>query len=151
MRFPRSCELDPDSDLTLILLDHGDTEEAIVNRLKKVLGATAQSQGKPVTSQMEGPATKDNRSLASKECQSLADYEANEMRFKTSSKHLDLASPVFKSTSAWCFAEAKDVIAGRPAEVHLPDDDPAALWLLLYIIHGKPKKVPAKVSLETLR
>lgn len=67
-----------------------------------------------------------------------------------SSKHLTLASPVFKALLRGSFAESSDLQSDLSPEILLHDDDPAAFWLLLYIIHGRPKQVPNKIGLETL-
>jgi hypothetical protein len=72
------------------------------------------------------------------------------MGLRVSSKHLALASAVFKALLRGGFAESRDLDAGLPAEVRLPDVEPAALLVLLYIVHGQPKKVPGEVSLNIL-
>ncbi|KAI9048632.1 hypothetical protein LZ554_007464 [Drepanopeziza brunnea f. sp. 'monogermtubi'] len=67
-----------------------------------------------------------------------------------SSKHLRLASPVFKAMLQGSFREGQALQSTGKAEVPLPDDDPAAFKILLDIVHGFPSKVPTSVDLSTL-
>ncbi|EKD13761.1 hypothetical protein MBM_07962 [Drepanopeziza brunnea f. sp. 'multigermtubi' MB_m1] len=67
-----------------------------------------------------------------------------------SSKHLRLASPVFKAMLQGSFREGQALQSTGKAEVPLPDDDPAAFKILLDIVHGFPSKVPRSVDLSTL-
>lgn len=73
------------------------------------------------------------------------------VRIRVSSKHMNLASPVFKAMLAPSgFLECRHLKAYGTVEVSLPDDDVEALTILLHIIHGRTKEVPTKVSLELL-
>lgn len=68
-----------------------------------------------------------------------------------SSKHMMLASPVFKAMLQHnTFKEGRKLRAARKVEVPLPDDDPTPFRIILDIIHGRNRQVPRKVDLETL-
>ncbi len=67
-----------------------------------------------------------------------------------SSKHLKLASPVFKAMlQHCCFKEGELLKTGGKAEVSLHDDDPITFEILMYITHNRPKRVPRQITLET--
>lgn len=67
-----------------------------------------------------------------------------------SSKHLSLASPVFKAMLRGSFQESQILRELGMVDIPLPDDDPVHFEILLNIIHGYPKKVPTKVDLVTM-
>jgi hypothetical protein len=68
-----------------------------------------------------------------------------------SSKHMMLASPVFKAMlQASTFKEGQKLSAAGKVEVPLPEDDPNAIEVALNIIHGRNKLVPRVLSLELL-
>lgn len=68
-----------------------------------------------------------------------------------SSKHLILASPVFKAMfRPDTFREGELLKSRDLAEVDLPDDDPEAFEILMNILHGWSSKVPEQVTLELL-
>lgn len=68
-----------------------------------------------------------------------------------SSKHLILASPVFKAMfRPDSFREGELLKSRDLAEVDLPDDDPEAFEILMNILHGWSSKVPEQVTLELL-
>jgi hypothetical protein len=68
-----------------------------------------------------------------------------------SSKHMMLASPVFKAMlQASTFKEGQKLSAAGKVEIPLPEDDPNAFEVALNIIHGRNKLVPRVLSLELL-
>jgi hypothetical protein len=68
-----------------------------------------------------------------------------------SSKHLMLASPVFKAMlKNGNFKEGQALQSTGRVEIPLPDDDAPTLILLLNIIHGRTRRVPSKVHLSEL-
>ena len=69
---------------------------------------------------------------------------------QVSSKHLAMASPVFKAMLSHGFSEGEALQTQGTAEIPLPDDDPAAMAILLEIIHTRGQRVPRKVSLTLL-
>jgi hypothetical protein len=155
MNLPESFDLDPDGDLTLILFDKGETDKDLVEHLERVISLSHEQNGSRakrspsgqthIARQKESPPAVSERSSSE-----ASDSDLPEIRLKVSSKHLTLASAVFKALLRGDFAESGVLDAKLPAEVRLPDDEPPALLLLLYTIHGQPKKVPEKFSLNTL-
>lgn len=69
---------------------------------------------------------------------------------RVSSKHLILASPVFKRMLQVSFKEGQQLSSQGHTELPLPDDNPAALLVLLNLIHGQTRKVPRAVDLWML-
>jgi hypothetical protein len=68
-----------------------------------------------------------------------------------SSKHMILASPVFKAMlQTNIFKEGQKLGANGKVEVPLPEDDPAAFEVVLNAIHGRNKLVPRILSLKLL-
>ncbi|KAK5204189.1 hypothetical protein LTR41_010161 [Exophiala xenobiotica] len=68
---------------------------------------------------------------------------------KVSSKHLILASRVFRAMFNGNFREAVELHKQEVSKVPLPDDNPDAMVVLLNIVHGLNKQVPRKIG-ETL-
>jgi BTB/POZ domain len=74
-----------------------------------------------------------------------------EIHMLVSSKHLMLASPVFKAMLQHSnFKEGDTLRSSGKVKVELPDDDPAALRILLDIIHGRVRQVPRHVNLKIM-
>ncbi len=69
---------------------------------------------------------------------------------RVSSKHLILASSVFKRILQVGFKEGQQLSSQGHTELPLPDDNPAALLVLLNLIHGQTRKVPRTVDLGML-
>lgn len=68
-------------------------------------------------------------------------WESNgDVDFLVSTKHMQMASPVFKQMTR----EPTDLLL-------LPDDDVEAFRILLNILHGRVRQVPLKVSLRLIR
>ncbi|PMD57216.1 uncharacterized protein K444DRAFT_632349 [Hyaloscypha bicolor E] len=68
-----------------------------------------------------------------------------------SSKHMMLASPVFKAMLQHSrFKEGQKLSATGKAEIPLPDDDPYAFTIILDIIHGRNRQVPREIDLDLL-
>lgn len=78
------------------------------------------------------------------------DNSPGEIRVQCSSKHLSLASEVFKAMLSQNFKEGVVLRSKRTLKLPLPDDDPGALLILLNIIHGQTKEVPREVDLHML-
>lgn len=72
------------------------------------------------------------------------------IHFLVSSKHMILASPVFKAMPGGYFKEGLLLRASGKLKLPLPDDDPIAFEILLNIIHGHHREVPRYVSLWLL-
>ncbi|RDW58019.1 hypothetical protein BP6252_13430 [Coleophoma cylindrospora] len=67
-----------------------------------------------------------------------------------SSKHMMLASPVFKAMLRPNFREGETLRATGQATIPLPEDHLDAFVILLDIIHGRSKKIPRVVPFEML-
>ncbi|KAK0108249.1 hypothetical protein ONS95_003067 [Cadophora gregata] len=118
---------DPDGDLILLF------QNAVVES--------------SVTTEDEEPPQKKFKSNGSK---GLGETETSEIRMQVSSKHLGLASPVFKAMLGHGFKEGEAFRADGKVEIPLPDDDAAAMTILLAIMHGRGRRVPREVSLPQL-
>ncbi|KAH7350769.1 hypothetical protein BKA65DRAFT_244389 [Rhexocercosporidium sp. MPI-PUGE-AT-0058] len=74
-----------------------------------------------------------------------------EIHMLVSAKHLTLASPVFRAMLQHSnFKEGDELRRSGRVEVLLPDDDHVAFGIMMYIIHGRVRKIPRKVSLEVM-
>lgn len=71
-------------------------------------------------------------------------------RFKVSSRHLALSSPVFQHMIEGGLTNNRQHQPPSLTEVPLCNDDPEALLILLQAIHSQFKQVPREVDLETL-
>lgn len=78
------------------------------------------------------------------------DTNTREIRLQCSSKHLTLASLVFKAMLSGNFKESTVLRSLGTLELPLPDDDPDALLILLNIIHGRTREIPRQVDLRLL-
>lgn len=63
-----------------------------------------------------------------------------------SSKHMTLASPVFKVMLLGPFKEGRELAVNGKIEVTLPDDSVEAMAIILCIIHGDMDLVPQIIS-----
>ncbi|MCJ1383322.1 hypothetical protein MMC17_006435 [Xylographa soralifera] len=75
---------------------------------------------------------------------------SQEIQVRVSSKHLTLASRVFDSMLKPGFSEGDKLRSQGHAALRLPEDNPAALLILLNLMHGRFKAVPRKVDLSML-
>jgi len=69
-----------------------------------------------------------------------------EFEVRVSSRHLALASKVFRVMFDGHFKERVDPGKEQPTRVPLPDDDPDAIMVLLNIIHGLNKRVQRSIE-----
>jgi hypothetical protein len=67
-----------------------------------------------------------------------------------SSKHVSLASPVFKAMLQHKFIEGESLRKDGKVDVPLPDDEPMAFAILMKIVHAQNDTVPTEVDLPTL-
>ena len=77
-------------------------------------------------------------------------YGSEEVIIRVSSRHLTLASPVFRAMLHRKFSESNTLRLTGSVEIPMPDDDPDPFLILLNILHGRIRKVPLVVDLETL-
>jgi hypothetical protein len=73
-----------------------------------------------------------------------------EVEMRVSSRHLILASALFKCLLKGGFPESQSLSSTGALKIPLPDDDPNPLEIILNIIHGHVKKVPRKVDIDVL-
>lgn len=148
---------DPDGDLLLVMNDSIENNNSIEED-EASDGATIE-QTTTQLSQLSLPDIFDSTSLSNLEGdpaeQSPHDTEPSkgkkEIHMLVSSKHLMLASPVFKAMLQHSnFKEGDTLRSSGQVKVPLPDDEPAALKILLDIVHGKVRQVPRQVSLKTM-
>jgi hypothetical protein len=80
---------------------------------------------------------------------SSSDNEAPDAdRMLVSSKHMTLASPIFKAMlRTGTFSEGQELARRGKAEINLPEDDPTAFTILLNVIHGHGSRLPFIVDL----
>jgi hypothetical protein len=124
---------DSDGDLMLILSKPQKTENAASQDATR--GTTGPSSNKR------------KRDVA---IQSIPVTEVEKIRMVISSKHMILASPVFKAMlQPGRFREGLERNAAGHMEVHLPDDNQAVV-IVLNLIHGRNRVVPKQVDLEIL-
>lgn len=69
---------------------------------------------------------------------------------QVSSKHMMLASPVFKAMLTHSFQEGTTLHEAGHVEVPLPDEDPVVITMILDIIHGRGRRLPRVVPLKML-
>lgn len=103
--------------------------------------ATAEMAAEPA---IKSSTTDDAARLSDEDnvCQSIS--------IRVSSKHLTLASIVFKKMLDAGFKEGLELSSAGYVEIPMPETDPTAFLILLNIIHGRIKKVPRKVDLFLL-
>lgn len=73
-----------------------------------------------------------------------------ETHMVVSSKHLMLASPVFKAMLGSTFREGQLLKSEGKLVLDLEDDDPEAFTILLNAIHGRTREMPEKIDLKML-
>ncbi|WEW57857.1 hypothetical protein PRK78_003324 [Emydomyces testavorans] len=72
------------------------------------------------------------------------------VRLQVSSKHLRLASPLFRRMFSCGLQEAVKLQSGECVEIRMETWDADVVLILMNAIHGKIRNVPRTVSLETL-
>ena len=75
---------------------------------------------------------------------------SQQVRVRVSSKHLRLASAIFGPMPQPSPQKNPELHLTDHAELQLPDDNPAALLILLNAIHGKWRQVPHTIDLPIL-
>ncbi|KAF7863206.1 hypothetical protein EAF04_007289 [Stromatinia cepivora] len=73
---------------------------------------------------------------------------AYDSRVLVSSKHMSLASPVFKIMLEGSFKESLELKTKGSLTLPLPEDDPVAMRILIDLIHGRGDSVPEAVHLH---
>ena len=125
---------DPEGDLVLLLSKPPKTTNAEDQNSAEEAADPSSNKRKRV------PSTK-----------SVPVAEAEKISMVVSSKHMMLASPVFKAMLApEHFREGLVRNAAGQMEVDLPDDDQAVMIIVLNIIHSRNRIIPKHVDLEVL-
>jgi hypothetical protein len=96
-------------------------------------------------------ASEAGQSPASEEiCESPSEdfVDMEEVTVRASSRHLALASKVFRVMFDGDFSEGVASAKDGPLTLTLPDDDAEAMTVLLSIVHGLNKRVPRKIERE---
>ncbi|EWY79815.1 hypothetical protein FOYG_17103 [Fusarium oxysporum NRRL 32931] len=135
-------ELDPDADALLILQSPNLQQ---VHAAKEVDLRDTKDKAEPkTTASTPAKGKKKSKTLTDlKKIKSLQPYREdgspNELEFRVSTKHLCIASPVFRK-----------MIQGNFQESQPKDWNTRALLILLDIIHGHHRQVPRVLDLDTI-
>ncbi len=149
---------DPRGDLLLVLSKQSDPSDlpndaetpqdpnvAVVGNENKIQGGTQdgdEGEGRSTTP-AEDPAPETEFGESGHD-------ETIKIHMLVSSRHMMLASPVFRAMLDGNFKEGCDLTSNGKVQVPLTDDDPAAFAIVLNIIHGHNRRVPREVDLELL-
>lgn len=139
--------LDPDGDLILVF--------SVTNRQTVILnGNIAQEPSKQVAAADSQTSGSSNQPAAAEQIgQQETSKDANEdqrVHMRVSSKHLALASPVFRRMLSGPWQEAQNLAAGDKSEIETECWNVDAMLILMNIIHGRGPKVPREITLNTL-
>jgi hypothetical protein len=140
---------DPDGDLVLVLSKPAATTNAASPQTTEGIGEDA-AEGSPKSA--GGPPGKRSKKRKREFPKLTAPAgEAEKISMIVSSKHMILASPVFKvMLQPGRFKEGMQRNAAGQIEVDLPDDDQAVMVIVPDIIHGRNSLVPKQVDMEML-
>jgi hypothetical protein len=131
---PITYTFDPDGDLVLVLSKPPKATDATSQKSTKGAGAPSSNKRKRATS-----------------TQSVPIAEPEKIRMTVSSKHMMLASPVFKAMlQPGGFREGIQRNAAGQMEVDLPDDDQTIMVIVLNIVHGRNRLVSKQADLEMM-
>jgi hypothetical protein len=140
---------DPDGDLVLVLSKPAATTNAASPQTAEGTGENAAER-----SPKRAAGSPSNRSKKRKRgfpTPTAPAGEAEKISMIVSSKHMILASPVFKvMLQPGRFREGMQRNAAGQIEVDLPDDDQAVMVIVLDIIHGRNSFVPKQVDMQML-
>ncbi|KAI9641996.1 hypothetical protein NHQ30_009866 [Ciborinia camelliae] len=126
---------DPDGDLVLVLTREPEWEDTNDGADS---GAPAESPSKEDYSENDFAANKPGDT-------------SEDVHMLVSSKHMSLASPVFKAMLQRSnFKEGRELASVGKVKISLPDDDPDAFAILMCVIHGRTRSVPREVDLDML-
>ena len=142
---PSKCELSADGAI------HTPTEsEAPGNTEEGATGTAAQEQSTGEEAAGSSAGSFSNPTLGGDD-ESEGRESDEVVNMLVSSKHMMLASPVFKAMlQRSTFKEGTKLSSAGKVEVPLPDDNPTAFIIVLDVIHGRNKRVPRKMDLEML-
>lgn len=153
---------DPDADLELILTAEEPpelveqifefTEKDLVPTIKSnTANQTAAHTDNAVSQVSAGSDSTETEPHSSNTDIPTPAPSKKEIRFLVSSKHMILASPVFKAMLQYDNFKEGVALSKGTAEVPLPDDDPASWEIILDVIHNNTRrKIPWGVDLQTM-
>ncbi|KIL86902.1 hypothetical protein FAVG1_09455 [Fusarium avenaceum] len=147
---PSPFTFDPRADTLLILRNPNAEEcEAHVDSEPEYerLGSDEAGLAETTKPRRDSPMTLDNDQTYPRG--SLDDGSTTQVEFRVSSRHLSLASPVFRAMLESKFKESQPNEQGL-YEIQATEWDAEALVILLDIIHGHHRDVPKRISVETL-
>ncbi|ESZ99141.1 hypothetical protein SBOR_0462 [Sclerotinia borealis F-4128] len=138
--------VDPDRDVVLILDLNKNVSDVVVD------ATSTDSPSKDISS-TDSPSN-DTSSADSSSIHSTVNKstttDSKKIRFVVSSKHMSLASPVFKAMLQGNFQECLELKETVNIEIPLPDDDSTAWKILINLIHGRNKSVPLHPALQVV-
>ncbi|PGH27770.1 hypothetical protein AJ80_00558 [Polytolypa hystricis UAMH7299] len=137
MMKPEILNLDPDGDVVFTLMRYFDYDD---------ISDLDAANGSP--SPPKAPAT-DLKSLTKFNDEEDVCSHEQEVIIRVSSRHLILASSVFRAMLKRKFSESNALHMNGSVEVPLPEDDPDAFLILLNIIHGYFGRVPRTIDFQT--
>ncbi|PGH07768.1 hypothetical protein AJ79_06156 [Helicocarpus griseus UAMH5409] len=137
---PELLNLDPDGDVMLKMTRYLEFEDLsdLGDEVEGTLTQQRPSAAKDTSLKLLGKSRSDD----------VLAYE-QEVLVRASSRHLILASSVFRAMLQRKFSESNTLNKTGSVEISLPDDDPDAFLILLNIIHGHIRKVPAELDVDT--
>lgn len=147
---PSPFTFDPRADTLLILRNPNAEEcEAHVDSEPEYerLGSDEAGLAETTKTRRDSPMTLDNDQTYPRG--SLDDGSTTQVEFRVSSRHLSLASPVFRAMLESKFKESQPNEQDL-YEIQATEWDAEALVILLDIIHGHHRDVPKRISVETL-
>ncbi|KAM0250809.1 hypothetical protein ACHAP5_002026 [Fusarium lateritium] len=147
---PSPFTFDPRAD-TLLILRNPNAEEYEVHADSEPeyerLGSEEAGLAETSKARRDSPMTLDNDQSYPRG--SLDGGSTTQVEFRVSSRHLSLASPVFRAMLESKFKESRLNEQGL-YEIQATEWDTEALVILLDIIHGHHRDVPKRISVETL-
>ncbi|KLJ13443.1 hypothetical protein EMPG_11633 [Blastomyces silverae] len=135
---PEVHNLDPEGDVMLIMTRYLECE--IISELGEDFDSTVAKQNGSIAVDTELLNTADDNDILTCE---------QEVFVRASSRHLILASTVFRAMLQRKFSECNALHETGSVEIPLPADDPDAFLIILNIIHGYMRRVPTELDLDT--
>jgi hypothetical protein len=154
---PELHVIDPDGDLLLLLSrptekksepssENSDADENPVSDVRHPENES--SVGRTASNAATQDESLDTLSCSATEDAGEPDIDVH---MRVSSKHMMLASPVFKAMlQRGNFKEGLELSVRGSLSIPLPDDNPEAFLIILNIIHGRNRAVPRQLSISTM-
>ena len=150
----QSFIIDPSGDVVLVLdswnkaIGHDDSAKLIkAHEVKDT--RCSESTKEQLPNHLLGPPI-DPTDLEGEITEEDPDCAAQDIRIRVSSRHLILASEVFKVLLKGGLRESSKLYAEGTTEIPLPDDFADGLVVLANIIHGKFRELPKKMTPQLL-